>query len=340
MSADPIATCVAPNSYIRSTSKGVNMTDINRLLNTTSAGLLAQKLDAQDGNKNGEISASIWNEFVKDKGGKEVREFISVEDAMNSITKYVIKNAKTLGKNVENLAQEWINAIPAASNESTESVTQTPPEVPEAPGGETVTAGKEKAAQEKGLRPTYNSNFYYSETEKEHYKWDSEKQTFIKYPNIAFLAKDGSYRREYKNSDGSRRSINYSKNGYPTKMEARNSEGKAYLNKTFAAKKLGLRETLATQTRGVYYDEQTKMHYKWNEKTHAFDALDKNIKYVKTDGTEHSKLPKLITTVKDKKTGKLISRTEDFGIYAYTYDANGNLTKAVFKDADGNIIEF
>ena len=33
---------------------------------------LAQKLDAEDGNKDNKISASVWNNFVKDKGGKDV----------------------------------------------------------------------------------------------------------------------------------------------------------------------------------------------------------------------------------------------------------------------------
>ena len=40
------------------------MTDVNKLLNTTSAGWIAKKLDAADGNQNGQINASIWNEFV------------------------------------------------------------------------------------------------------------------------------------------------------------------------------------------------------------------------------------------------------------------------------------
>ena len=98
------------------------MTDINKLLNTTSAGLLAQKLDAADGTKDGKIEASIWNEFVKDKGGKEVNEFINVGDAMNSITKYAIRNAKTLDKDIEVLAKEWTEAAPTSSTAVTGSV--------------------------------------------------------------------------------------------------------------------------------------------------------------------------------------------------------------------------
>lgn len=87
------------------------MTDVNPLLNKTAAGLMAQKLDAADGTKDGKINASIWNEFVKDKGGKEVREFINVEAAMNSITTYVVREAKKAGKNIEALAQEWAGGV-------------------------------------------------------------------------------------------------------------------------------------------------------------------------------------------------------------------------------------
>ena len=87
------------------------MTDITRLLNTTSAGMIAQELDARDKNgKDNKIEASIWNAFIKDKGGKTVKNFISVTAAMNSITTYVIREAKKLGKNVEQLALEWLNA--------------------------------------------------------------------------------------------------------------------------------------------------------------------------------------------------------------------------------------
>ena len=94
------------------------MTEVNPLLNTTAAGKLAQQLDAADGETDGKISESIWNEFVKDKGGKTVDEFISTEDAMNSITTYVIKEAKNKNKNATELAQEWTNAAPASNNSS------------------------------------------------------------------------------------------------------------------------------------------------------------------------------------------------------------------------------
>ncbi len=89
------------------------MTNLDRLLNTTSAGMIAQKLDAKDGEKNGKIEASIWKEFIQEigTGNANVDEFITVEDAMKSITKYVIGAAKKAGKNVETLANEWLNKV-------------------------------------------------------------------------------------------------------------------------------------------------------------------------------------------------------------------------------------
>lgn len=83
------------------------MNNVDRLLNTTVAGFIARNLDEKDGKKDNKISASVWNDFVKDKGGKEVKEFITVEDAMKSITKYLLTEAKKLVKNVDELAKEW-----------------------------------------------------------------------------------------------------------------------------------------------------------------------------------------------------------------------------------------
>jgi len=60
-------------------------------LQNTDAGLKAQELDAADGKKDGKISASVWNKYAKEHGGKTVKTEISVVDAMNSITKYSVE---------------------------------------------------------------------------------------------------------------------------------------------------------------------------------------------------------------------------------------------------------
>lgn len=95
------------------------MTDINRLLNSTSAGMIAKKLDAKDG-ENGKIEASIWKNFINEigTGNNNVKEFISVGDAINSITKYLVNTAKKTGKNIETIANEWLGRV--AGNNSTD----------------------------------------------------------------------------------------------------------------------------------------------------------------------------------------------------------------------------
>ena len=338
------------------------MTEVNPLLNNTSAGQIAQKLDAADGTKDGKINASIWNKFAQEHGGKTIKESIDVETAMNSITTYVVRGAKSAGKAVNDLAQEWLNKDYAPASGSGSAPVEGAGDAGGASAGkksgEAGAAGgteppkdnptKEAKAKEMGLRPTYNDNFYYSETEKEHYKWDSKKQTFIKYPNIAYMAKDGTYRRAYKNPDGSIRSINYSADGYPAKMDARNSENEIYLNRDSAAKKLGLKETRGTRAAGIYYDEQTKMHYQWNPKTHAFDAL-KGVEYVGIDGqTYKGKYNSSITTDKygiktetvtmaDGSTHKAVDAS---GVsFNYNWLPNDNKVRKTFKEANNFLIE-
>lgn len=88
------------------------MTDgISNNLKSTLAYQIAAKLDAQDGNANGEISASIWNKFVEDKGGKQIKESISLKSAMNSITTYLVRQAKSAGQTVDTLAQDWLGKV-------------------------------------------------------------------------------------------------------------------------------------------------------------------------------------------------------------------------------------
>ena len=94
------------------------MTDVNPLQNSTLAGQIAQKLDAADGTKDGKIEKSIWDAFAKEHGGKTIKESIDVESAMNSITTYVVKCAKSAGKGINDLAQEWLNKDYAPATES------------------------------------------------------------------------------------------------------------------------------------------------------------------------------------------------------------------------------
>lgn len=48
-----------------------------------------QSLDAKDGNNDGKISASIWNEFADKVGGKHINNFITKQNALRSISTYL-----------------------------------------------------------------------------------------------------------------------------------------------------------------------------------------------------------------------------------------------------------
>ena len=307
------------------------MTEVNPLLNSTIAGQIAQKLDAADGTKDGKINASIWNEFAQEHGGKTIKESIDVESAMNSITTYAVRGAKPAGKSVDDLAQGWLDDIktktPAETdnadstegagsaspaeeaNEAEETTPAAEDDTTEDTGNTTTNenSAKEAKAKEMGLRATNSPEFYYDEKEKMHYKWNNEKQAFEKMPGISCVGqlKEGSYWTEVKNADGSARRCFYSEDGTLTKMEARTFDNdKVYINRDYAAEKLGLRETHATKASGIYYSEKEKMHFKWNPETHAFDAMygefyetnfqsgkfekaDSKVGYVSADGSAY-----------------------------------------------------
>lgn len=82
------------------------MTKVNG--NQNMASFLAQNLDAKDGKIDGKISANVWNEFVNDKGGKTIKQFITTADATKSISVYLAKNSQATGKSKEGLVVEWI----------------------------------------------------------------------------------------------------------------------------------------------------------------------------------------------------------------------------------------
>jgi len=204
-------------------------------------------------------------------------------------------------------------------------------------------------AKSKGMRQTYNKNYFYNEEEKMHYRYKDGK--FIKYADIKLFRKDGTYVREYKNADGSFRTIDYSEDCYPTSMQGRNYQGKAYLNEKKQAQVLGLRDTFATNNEHIYYDEKTKMHFEWNDVKKQFDAMDKDVRYVSPNGDVDSP-PATIVTVRDKKSGDVKTITEKYDLdhnngSSYTYDKYGRMirnerrdgkTYEYTEDANGNRI--
>ena len=88
------------------------MTDgISNNLKSTLAYQIAVKLDAQDGTADGQISKSIWDGFVADKGGRQIEESISLKEAINFIATNLVRQAKTAGKTVDELAKEWLGKV-------------------------------------------------------------------------------------------------------------------------------------------------------------------------------------------------------------------------------------
>ena len=73
---------------------------------------LAEKLDAMDKDgKDGKIEASIWNKFVKDKGGLDIKNYIKINVAIKSLILYLCRQAKEKSKLIVDLGQEWINSL-------------------------------------------------------------------------------------------------------------------------------------------------------------------------------------------------------------------------------------
>ena len=74
---------------------------------------IAQQLNTKDGNSgDNRIDASIWNEFVGDKGGKTVTYGITLENAEKSISTYLARNAASGDKTVAELGADWKANLP------------------------------------------------------------------------------------------------------------------------------------------------------------------------------------------------------------------------------------
>ena len=194
-------------------------------------------------------------------------------------------------------------------------------------------------AKAQGYRATYSDKYFYDEKTKKHYYYDKKKGQFVESKNTVFVDKDGSFRKEFPNQDGSARSITYDKEGYATKMQALAYNKRIYTNRDYAAKKLGLRETFATKSKGIYYDPKTKIHFTWNPKTHTFEAMDKSVRIVGKDGKTYDKNGRA-DNWQIKRDGTEVHTDPNTGITStFTYDENKNTGKSVIKDTNGNIKE-
>jgi len=100
-------------------------------LKAASAGTIAMALDAKDGKSDGKISASIWNEFVADKGGKTIQNSINMDNAIKSISTYLARNAESMKENVNNLASNWLAKVVVPKENENKAIEVESAEVPE-----------------------------------------------------------------------------------------------------------------------------------------------------------------------------------------------------------------
>ena len=137
------------------------MTDgINDKLKATLAYQIAAKLDAKDGTVDNKIQKTIWDDFIKDKGGKTVEEFIDIESAMKSITTYAVRNAKNGEDSVNDLAKAWFDSEPAINDDGNKNVNKRKKNNNKVNGNRPINTEKENlsitAGRESNIIPTAN----------------------------------------------------------------------------------------------------------------------------------------------------------------------------------------
>ncbi len=78
----------------------------------TLAGQIVQQLNKKDSKDDEKIEASIWNKFVGELGaGKTIQKSISLDDAVNSVTTYLVRLARQSKVSVDELAAKWLNKL-------------------------------------------------------------------------------------------------------------------------------------------------------------------------------------------------------------------------------------
>lgn len=84
----------------------------NNFLNATIAGKITKKLSEKRKNQTDAIKADVWNEFVQQIGtGNKIKNQISLQNAVNSITKYAVVEAHKQNKKADEVAKEWFNLM-------------------------------------------------------------------------------------------------------------------------------------------------------------------------------------------------------------------------------------
>lgn len=171
----------------------------------------------------------------------------------------------------------------------------------------------------KGYKATANPNFYYDDQNKKHYMIDKDGN-LLEAKDVSWVGKDGSYAKRTKGKNGTQKYVGYDKNSYPKEMKAFDASGKNPVeNAKDSAAGLGLRTTLATDSQGVYYDESTKIHYQWNDKTHSFKAM-KDVDMIAADGRTFDKNGKNEYGSRLRKDGQVVNNEG----FIYKREVNGD----------------
>ena len=224
----------------------------------------------------------------------------------------------------ENNAQEQINKYirEHVNNNGSGAVVKKPAADPAAAA----------AAKKEGYRPTFSPDYFYNEETKTHYKWNKAKNKFEEAPNLLYVDKDGSYTTKgISIADNHYKGVTFNQKGEIIRLDVRTDSNNRYANKDYAAEKLGFRETNASGSFGIYYDEKTQQHYKWNAEKYGFEPMDKNITWV---GEENGNL---ILKEKDS-SGKVIKETKfdnDNKAVSFTYYDNDKVKTMEIYDSNG-----
>ena len=185
-------------------------------------------------------------------------------------------------------------------------------------------------AEKEGYRPTFSPDFFYDEETKTHYKWNKEKNSFKKAPNVVYVDKDGSYTMKGENvADNKYKGVTFNQKGEIIRLDVRTDSNKVYTNKDYAAEKLGFRKTNASESFGIYYDEENKQHYKWNAEKYGFEPMDKNITWVGEDGATKAN----ILDERGRKIGKVETKADGSTVETL-YSVNGSPEIVREKNSD------
>lgn len=185
----------------------------------------------------------------------------------------------------------------------------------------------------KGYQTTYNPNFLYDPKTKKHFIIDKSGE-LLEAKDVSWVGKDGSYAKRMEGNNGTQKYVGYDKSSYPKEMKAYDASGKKLVgNAKDSAAGLGLRSTFASDSKGIYYDEATKIHYQWDDKSKTFKAM-KGVGMVSADGrTFDNKGQDGNATL--HKDGSVEIKEANY-TSTFKFNNKGEVISAITRDTDGS----